>query len=250
MILTLRSALFFLWFGTISVIMTVGLLPLLLLPMRATFFAARIWAWLVLFGLKWFAGIGIAVRGGLPGPRVLVASKHFSMWETVAFLFLLPQPRIVLKQALLKVPLYGWYCRKMRMIAIDRSAGAKAIRIMAAAAKAARDEARPIVIFPEGTRKNPGAVPDYKPGVAALYGMLSVPCVPVAHNSGLFWNGFWKRPGMIVVEFLDPIPAGLSRQAFMDELQRRTEDATNRLLEEGRRAHSPQGAAMDYKRQA
>jgi 1-acyl-sn-glycerol-3-phosphate acyltransferase len=91
-----------------------------------------------------------------------------------------------------------------------------------------------VVIFPEGTRKKPGAAPDYKPGVAALYALLGVPCVPVAHNSGLFWTGFWKRPGTIVVEFLDPIPPGLSRQRFTKQLQTRIETATNRLLDEGR----------------
>ena len=105
---------------------------------------------------------------------------------------------------------------------------------MAAEARRALAEDRPVVIFPEGTRKKPGALPDYKPGVAALYALLSVPCVPVAHNSGLFWTGFLKRPGTIVVEFLDPIPPGLSRETFMEELQLRTEAATNRLLDEGR----------------
>ncbi|HXJ02298.1 MAG TPA: lysophospholipid acyltransferase family protein [Micropepsaceae bacterium] len=249
MILFLRSTLFLLWFGAVSVLMNVGLLPLLLLPRRATFIAAHIWSRLVLFGLRWIAGTGVEVRGRLSEPRVLVASKHFSMWETMAFLSLLPRPAIVLKQSLLNIPLYGWYCRKMQMIAIDRSAGAKAIRVMGAAAKHALDEDRPVVIFPEGTRKNPGARPDYKPGVAALYSLLSAPCVPVAHNSGLYWNGFWKRPGTIVVEFLDPIPPGLSRQAFMIELEQRIEAATNRLLEEGNTsAHSREGIGMDYKR--
>ncbi|HEY4265756.1 MAG TPA: lysophospholipid acyltransferase family protein [Micropepsaceae bacterium] len=239
MILIVRSALFLAWFISISVIMNVGLLPLLLLPPGATLAAARIWAKLSLFGLKWIAGTGLEVRGTFAEPRVLVASKHFSMWETIAFLCLLPGPAIVIKQSLLRIPLYGWYCRKMRMIAIDRSAGAKAIRAMAAEARRASNEGRPIVIFPEGTRKKPGDAPDYKPGVAALYALLDIACVPAAHNSGLFWTGFLKRPGRIVVEFLEPIPPGLTRQAFMDELQRRTEDATNRLLAEaGREANS------------
>jgi 1-acyl-sn-glycerol-3-phosphate acyltransferase len=237
MILVLRSALFLIWFVSVSVIMNVGLLPLLLLPAGATLAAAHIWARLTLFGLRWIAGTELEVRGHFSDPRVLVASKHFSMWETVAFLCLLARPAIVIKQSLLRIPFYGWYSRKMRMIAIDRSAGAKAIRIMAAEARRALDDGRPIVIFPEGTRKQPGDAPDYKPGVAALYALLGVPCVPVAHNSGLFWNGFLKRRGRIVLEFLDPIPPGLARQTFMEELERRTEAATNRLL-----AESHQGA--------
>jgi 1-acyl-sn-glycerol-3-phosphate acyltransferase len=233
MILIVRSGLFFIWFVLISVIMNIGLLPLLLLPPGAVLGGARIWAKLTLFGLKWLAGTGMEVRGTISDPRALVASKHFSMWETVAFLCLLPRPVMVIKESLLRIPFYGWYCRKMHMIAIDRSAGAKAIRLMAAEAKRASDEGRPIVIFPEGTRKSPGDAPDYKPGVAALYALLDADCVPVAHNSGLFWSGFWKRPGRIVVEFLEPIPSGLTRQVFMGELQRRIEEATNRLLAEG-----------------
>src|SRR5258706_15057121 len=99
-------------------------------------------------------------------------------------------------------------------------------------ARAARDvlaERRPILIFPEGTRKTPGAAPDYKPGVAGLYGQLDVPCYPVALNSGLFWTGpmgFMKKKGMIVIAFLDPIPPGMPRRAFMARLEAAIEGAT------------------------
>ena len=189
MMLYLRSALFLVWFIAVSAIMNVGALPVLLLPSRVTLKAAHFWARLVLFGLKGIAGIGVEVRGRLEDPRVLIAAKHFSMWETIALLALLPRPAIVLKHSLLRVPFYGWYCRKMRMIAIDRTQGAKAIRLMHGQARRALEEGRPIVIFPEGTRRKLGAPPDYKPGVAGLYAQLHVPCVPVAHNSGLFWAG-------------------------------------------------------------
>jgi 1-acyl-sn-glycerol-3-phosphate acyltransferase len=233
MMLYLRSALFLLWFAVASIVINVGALPLLLLPSRFTLKAAAIWGWLVLLGLKWIAGLGFELRGTLPKGRVLVAAKHFSMWETIAVLALLQRPAIVLKRSLLKIPFYGWYSRKMRMIAIDRAAGAKAIRILQSSALAALDDGRPVVIFPEGTRKNPGDPPDYKPGVAALYGRLQVPCAPVAHNSGLFWAGrFLRRPGTIVMEFLPAIPPGLSRSAFMSVLEARIEEATNRLLAE------------------
>jgi 1-acyl-sn-glycerol-3-phosphate acyltransferase len=108
---------------------------------------------------------------------------------------------------------------------------------MTADAKRAIAAGRPILIFPEGTRKKPGAPPDYKPGVAGLYGLLGVPCVPVALNSGLFWTGpmgFIKKPGRIVLEFLERIPAGLDRAEFMGQLQARIETATGRLIEEAR----------------
>ena len=232
--LYLRSALFLLWFIAVSVIMNVGALPILLLPSGLTIRAANLWARLVLFGLKWIAGTRVAIRGRLEDPRALVAAKHYSMWETVALLALLPGPAIVLKQSLLRVPLYGWYCRKMRMIAIDRKAGAKAIRLMHDQAERALADGRPIVIFPEGTRRKPGAPPAYKPGVAGLYAQLHVPCVPVAHNSGLFWaGGFLRKPGTIILEFLPAIPPGLPRRDFMLMLESRIEEASDRLLAEG-----------------
>jgi 1-acyl-sn-glycerol-3-phosphate acyltransferase len=233
MILYLRSALFLIWFGTVSVLINMVCLPLLLFPRQATVWAANKWARLVLFGLKHISGLGLELRGQRPQGAALVAAKHFSMWETIAVLALLRDPAIVLKRDLLWIPLYGWYCVKQEMIAVDRAAGARAIRRMNAAAKRAVAAGRPVVIFPEGTRRTLGAAPDYKPGVAALYSALGLPCVPMAHNSGLYWSGwFLRRPGTIVVEFLKPIEPGLPRDAFMAALEARIEGATRRLVEE------------------
>jgi len=247
--LVLRSALFFCWFLVVSVVMNLAAVPVLLFPPRITSATAALWGRLVLFGLKHIAGVHLEFRGRLEDKRVLIASKHFTMWETMAYLAIFPRPAIVMKQSLLRIPFYGWYCWKMGMIAIDRSAGAGAIRTMAAAAKRALSQNRPIIIFPEGTRKSPGDPPDYKPGVAALYAQLQVPCVPVAHNSGLFWTGFLKHPGTIVVQLLEPIPPGLRRQEFMTALETRIEEGTKRLLEEAQaNTEFAVGAAMDYNR--
>jgi len=232
--LYLRSALFLTWFVAVSLIVNVVCLPLLVLPRRATVWAANKWARAILFGLKHVAGVSLQVRGCTPSGPALIAAKHFSVWETIALLTLLRDPAIVLKRDLLFIPLYGWYCIKQDMIPIDRRGGARAIRRMQAAAKRAVDAGRPIVIFPEGTRKTPGATPDYKPGVAGLYSLLGLPCVPMAHNSGLFWCGwFWRKPGTVIVEFLEPIPAGLPRRGFMTLLETRLEQATSELLAEG-----------------
>ena len=236
MSLYLRSALFLIWFVAVSLVINLGSLPLLLFPRRAAVWAADKWARSVLFGLKHIAGLGLEIRGRVPEGPSLVAAKHFSMWETIAVLALLKEPAIVLKRALLWIPLYGWYCVKMQMIAVDRSAGARSIRRMNAAAQRAASLGRPIVIFPEGTRRKLGALPDYKPGIASLYSLLGLPCVPMAHNSGVFWSGwFFRKPGTIVVEFLEPIPPGLPRREFMTALVTRIEEASNRLVAEGQR---------------
>lgn len=230
MIIWLRSALFMAWFLIVTAILSLLFLPVLVLPRGGTVWLGRLWSRLTFWGLKVFAGIGWEVRGAPPKGAVLVASKHMSMWDTMALYLALDTPAIVLKRELLHIPFYGWFLWKATAIAIDRGAGARALRKMFHAAQTVLGEKRPILIFPEGTRKKPGAAPDYKPGVAGLYAMLDVECVPVALNSGVYWTGFRKRPGTIVLEFLEPIPAGMKRAGFMALLEQRIETATNRLL--------------------
>jgi 1-acyl-sn-glycerol-3-phosphate acyltransferase len=229
-----RSVLFFLWFAVISVAMHIAALPTLFLPRRAIVWTSRRWSQAVLWGLKIFAGLDYEVRGEIPKEAVLVAAKHMSMWDTIMLYLLLYDPAIVIKRELLSIPFYGWYIRKAGMIAIDRSAHASALRKMAEAARLTIGEGRAIVIFPEGHRMKAGAPPEYKPGVAGLYAQLGVACVPVALNSGLFWAGFLKKRGHIVIEFLEAIPAGLKRAEFMRQLQDRTETVTAKLVLEGR----------------
>jgi 1-acyl-sn-glycerol-3-phosphate acyltransferase len=232
----LRSAIFFLWFAFISAALSILFLPGLLGPRAVAAFLGRFWSQMVFWGLRVFAGTDFEVRGTRPPDGVLVAVKHMSMWDTCAIYTLLDDPAIVLKRGLQFIPFYGWYIWKARMIPIDRDGKASALRKMAAAAKAELARGRSIAIFPEGTRKKPGAEPDYKSGVAGLYGQLDVACVPVALNSGVFWTGFIKRPGTIVLEFLEPIPPGLKRREFMARLQGAIEGATARLIAEGRAA--------------
>jgi 1-acyl-sn-glycerol-3-phosphate acyltransferase len=232
----LRSALFAVWFALVTVVVYLGVLPALLLPRGAMVAASRLWSRALFFGLKFIAGLDWEVRGEIPRGPVLVASKHMSMWDTMGLYLTVRDPAAVLKRELLRIPFYGWYIAKAGIISIDRRAGASALRRMTSAAKQALAAGRPILIFPEGTRKKPGAPPDYKPGVAGLYGTLDVACVPVALNSGLFWTGpmgFIKKPGRIVLEFLEPIPPGLKRAEFMRLLETRIEGATAKLVAEG-----------------
>lgn len=226
----LRSALFLLWFLAVTTVLSLMFLPVLLLPRGATIWLARVWSRVTFFGLKLFAGIDWEIRGLAPKGPVLVAAKHMSMWDTLALYLALEAPGIVLKRELLRIPFYGWFLWKATAIPIDRTSGASALRKMGQAAKAVLADGRPVLIFPEGTRKQPGDAPDYKPGVAGLYGMLDVPCVPVALNSGAYWTGFTKRPGTIVLEFLPAIPPGLKRAEFMTVLEQRIEAATASLL--------------------
>ncbi len=226
----LRSVLFMLWFAVLTTVLSLVFVVLLLGPRRATVWLARIWARATFWGLRVFAKIHFAIAGTLPRGAVLVASKHMSMWDTLALYLALDDPGIVLKRELLSIPFFGWFVGKAAAIAIDRGGKARALLKMMDQARAVMAQRRPVLIFPEGTRKKPGAPPDYKPGVAGLYTALGAPCVPVALNSGQHWQGFWKIPGTITLAFLEPIPAGLKRPAFMALLQDRIETATNQLL--------------------
>jgi 1-acyl-sn-glycerol-3-phosphate acyltransferase len=240
----LRSALFLIWFAAVSVILNVGFVWFLLLPRQFTVQLSKTWSRAVFFGLKWIAGLDYEVRGPLPKGGVLVASKHMSMWDTMALYLLLDDASTVLKRELQRIPFYGWYIWKAGVIAIDRDGQASAMRKMMAQARAMLAAHRSILIFPEGTRKKPGATPDYKPGVAGLYSQLGVDCIPVALNSGLFWTGpggFLKKPGKIVVEFLPVIAPGLKRAEFMRTLEGCIEGATARLVAEGRALLASEG---------
>ncbi len=242
----IRLILFQLLFWTWSALINLAYLPALLMPRRVVARGMEIWANVSFWGLKNIVGLDFEVRGRehLPAGPAIYAVKHMSMWETIAQHILLNDPAIIMKRELLAVPFYGWYARKCEMIVIDRHGHASALRNMIKSARARLAAGRPVVIFPEGTRKLPGEAPDYKPGVAALYSSLNVPCVPVALNSGQFWarKGMRPRPGRIVLEFLPAIAPGLDRARFMQELQESIETATQRLLGEGQRAGGLEGA--------
>lgn len=235
----LRSLLFNIFFFGWTMLAPILFAPLFLLSSKASLSSGAPWANGVLWLLKICCGIRHEIRGAqhISDTPVIYASKHQSAWETVAFLTLLKHPAYVLKRELLRIPLWGWYLWRMKMIAIDRAAGASSLKKMVKQAKAAVADGRPIVIFPEGTRTRPGSTARYHPGTAALYGFLRLPVVPVALNSGLYWgkNSFLKRPGKIVVEFLPPIPAGLPNEEFSARLQQTIETASQRLLEDATR---------------
>jgi 1-acyl-sn-glycerol-3-phosphate acyltransferase len=194
------------------------------------------WARSSLWWLKVICNIHMEVRGReylIDGP-CLVAGKHQSLWETFAILPLFNDPCMVLKRELTLIPLFGWFSLKFEMIAVERGAGSAALRKLVARGKAEKARGRAIIIMPEGTRRSPGSPPDYKPGAAALYTALHVPCLPFGLNSGVFWprRKFLRKPGTIVIEFLPAIPVGLNRKEFQRQLEQAVEASSNRLLQE------------------
>jgi 1-acyl-sn-glycerol-3-phosphate acyltransferase len=239
MVLVLRSLLFNLAFYVNLAGFMIGGFWFFFTPRKWSIRALQCWARVSLWLLKTICAITVEVRHReriAPGPA-LIAVKHQSLFETFALLPLFDDPAVVLKRELTLIPLFGWFALKFKMIPVDRSAHVTALRDLVQRAQQARDMGRQIVMFPEGTRRASAAPADYKPGIAALYRRLDLPCLPMALNSGLFWprRKFLRYPGAIVIECLEPIPAGLARREFMAELQGRIEPATRRLEAEAER---------------
>ena len=228
-------ALFYLW----SLIVCIVILPLLLAPRRWMIVPVRLWAGTTIALLRVICGVRLEFRGlqYLTSGPALIAAKHQCMFDTIAPVIALGDSCYVMRDSLLKIPFYGWYSMKQEMIPIDRDGHASALRRMLATAKARIAEGRQIVIFPEGHPDtclgDDRRIQAPRRRVALYPGRPACGCVPrLATNSGEHWpaHGFIRRPGLIVYEFLEPIPAGLDRAAFMASLERRLEGASKALL--------------------
>jgi 1-acyl-sn-glycerol-3-phosphate acyltransferase len=194
-------------------------------------------------GMKWWLGTNVKIVGEIP-PKdkvVIYAIKHQSAWETVFCTDLFSMPSIVLKKALIYLPVIGLYFLKSGAIPITRDQGINALKKMGRNAKRAVKENRSMMIFPQGTRVNPGVSSrekPYLPGVFFLYTQTKVPVIPVAHNAGLLWpkNSFMKYPNRLkskslTIQILPAIEPGLSKLEFLKKLETSIESHTNKLID-------------------
>lgn len=237
----IRSSLYVIWLYGWMLILGVIFLPSLILPRAVIVIGIRTYARLVVFGARWICGIKVELRGQEHIPRgpILLAGKHQAMLDVFVPFLIVKDPLIVMKRELLWYPILGWYAIKSRQLWIDRSGGAKTMRRMLKVAheEVRKGQGRQMLIYPEGTRVEPGAPPRYQPaGVRGFYKALNVPLVPLATNAGLCWpaHGLIRRPGRVVYEALPPIDPGLDGKAMMARLEAELEAGTNRLLPEGR----------------
>jgi 1-acyl-sn-glycerol-3-phosphate acyltransferase len=180
-----------------------------LTPFHFRYWAITRWPAFVIWCLKHICQLDYQVQGRehLPSKATVIASKHQSAWETLAFQNLFVQPTWVLKRELLWIPFFGWGLRLIRPIAINRSSGRRAMQQVIEQGTASLARGQSVIIFPEGTRVNPGQHKRYGLGAATLAIAADVPIVPVAHNAGTFWRRkeFIKRPGTVQVVIGPPI---------------------------------------------
>ncbi|TYR34945.1 1-acyl-sn-glycerol-3-phosphate acyltransferase [Mesorhizobium microcysteis] len=214
-----------------------------LAPRHAAWFVPKFWARSSLKLQEWIAGTKSHIEGmeNLPDGPFILAPKHQSFWDTIAFFPYLRDPVYILKRELMWIPFFGWYVGKMKMIPIHRGSRSKALKQALVVAKERMADNRQLIIYPEGTRRAPGDEPAYKWGIVEIYAALGVPVVPVAHVAGLYWprRKFLRFPGTIHARFLPPIEAGLEKDEFMARLVRETEAACDELLVEAARSENP-----------
>ncbi|MDR2831705.1 MAG: 1-acyl-sn-glycerol-3-phosphate acyltransferase [Rickettsiales bacterium] len=188
--------------------------------------------------LRLLCGVEYEVRGmeNIPKQPFVIASKHQSPFETFIFILLFRNVVFILKRELKWVPFIGLYLMALRMIFINRSDGISSIRHIIKSAKMRVKENRSIIIFPEGTRTAINQNIKYQPGIAALYSVLSVPVLPVALNTGLFWPksilSLRKNPGKAIIEILPPISPGLNKDEFLQNLEKIIEEKSSKLTAE------------------
>lgn len=182
----------------------------------------------------WMVGLRSEVRGTVPTGEVLIASKHQSFFDVLILVSVVPKPKFIMKASLRFAPILGWYGKRLGCVPVHRGKRTEAMRDMIAAVTDGSAPAGQLIIYPQGTRVNPEVYKPYKVGTAALYAETGQTCVPVATNVGVFWrrHGIYRKPGLAVIEFLEPIAPGLDQGDFMDKLQDVVESRSIELMGE------------------
>ena len=209
-------------------------LPFLLLPSTYIALPAKIWIKGIFISLRYICGVTHEMRGlaNLSDEPVIIVSKHQSAFETFALYYYLKKSFFIRKKQLFYIPIFGQYLMKHNMVSIDRAGHASTMRKMITDVKKKLDSGSTIIIFPEGTRKKPGAKADYKTGFIGIYNTSKRKLQPVALNSGLFWQKGFKiiKRGHIIIEFLPQIDIGLDKKEVLNKVESSVESATNKLL--------------------
>lgn len=215
-----------------------AVIGILLLPTtlsrEGAYWTTKLYCRTVLALLRIVCGLKVEVRGTVPEGEVIVAAKHQSFLDILIFARELPRVKFIMKRELRWAPILGLYALRIGSTPVARGRKSRAMREMVAHVEGGAGRPSQLVIYPQGTRVAPGAKLPYKIGAAVLYERMGLPCVPAATNAGVFWGrrSWVRRPGTAVVEFLDPIPAGLPVKSFLPLVECRVEAASDRLMRE------------------
>ena len=221
----IRSILFTILFYLALIFIFIIAIPTLILPSKATLTFGKILAHIIIFLLRFVLGVRVTFSGLenlKKNERFFVASAHQSLLETFILQAPVQYPVFILKKELLKIPLFGWYLKKIGSIDIVRDTTTKDnLNFFNKIKKNIEISKRPLLIFPQGTRVKFGEKPSFKKGAGRIYEALNLPCVPVALNTGLVWpkNSFLKHNHNIKISFLEPIEPGKDKDVFLNDLE-------------------------------
>ena len=187
-----------------------------------------------IFSLRLLTGLKSQVRGTPPTGEALIAAKHQSFLDIILIFNAVPAGKFIMKRELMFTPFLGQYALRIGCVPVNRGKRGAAIARMKADVAAGAAEPGQLIIYPQGTRVAPGDAKPFKVGTGLLYEQLAQSCHPVATNVGVFWpkRGILRKPGLAVVEFLDPIAPGLPVPDFMNRLEAAVEHNSNRLMHE------------------
>ncbi len=228
----LRSLFFNACMYVAMLVLAIVFFPYALFSRDGAYAACHTYCRWVIWSARWMVGLKVEVRGEAPTDEVMVAAKHQSFFDIIVIFHAVPRGKFIMKRELLFAPLLGQYAWRLGCVPVNRGKRGQAIQKMVADVEKGRREPGQLIIYPQGTRVPPGQKRPYKVGTSVLYQQLGQDCVPVATNIGVFWpkRGVMRKPGTAVVDFLPRIPAGLSKDAFMERLEKDVETTSNLLM--------------------
>ena len=230
----IRSILFYVCLTMWTILMGITCVPYLFAPNVHMQKPVKLWIFGIFLLLKQLCKITYEIKGreNIPDYPLIIASKHQSAFETFVLFYTIKNAVFIHKKQLFYIPIFGQYLKKLNMISIDRTGKAMTMRRMIADTKTKISNGSSIIIFPEGTRKRPGEIPDYKTGFIGIYKATNSKILPVALNSGNFWpkHSFIKKKGHIIIQFLEVIPNNLDRSKVFNEVKNKIEIATNLII--------------------
>ena len=231
----IRNLLFSIFFFVGIIIISIIFLPTLLLPRKFTLLGGKLMGYWAGFCLKIFLSVKITIKGKeniITDQKFFIAASHQSMFETFYLQTIFNSPVFILKKELLRIPVFGWYLKKIGSISINRNKVSKDnLGFFEDILKTVNNSDRPLIIFPQGTRVMPGERTPFKKGATRIYQELNIACQPVAINSGYVWpkKGAKNSHKTITVSILNPINAGMEKENFLKDLESKIYNELNLL---------------------
>ena len=226
----IRNFLFSFSFFSGIIFISIIFLPSLLLPQKITLLGGKLMGYWSQCCLKIILSTTIVIKGKdnmIKDEKFFIASSHQSMFETFFLQTIFNSPVFILKNELIKIPIFGWYLKKIGSIPIKRDKITKDnLNFFEDISEKIQNSKRPIVIFPQATRVLPEDRPPFKKGASRIYEELDILCQPVAINSGYVWpkQGIKKTNRVITISILKPIKPGLQKEEFLKMLEKNIYD--------------------------